>query len=117
MKLLDYQEKELIIRYNMMIKTVRRVRIKIFNEKGYAAANIVIPFGKMKGATFGDISAYVYNLDENGKVSIQKVDKKQIYQDEANDKVRDIRFTFPNIRAGSVIEYRYEKKEKESEYI
>jgi hypothetical protein len=115
MKLLDYQEKEVIAEYGLKIKTWRRVKIKIFNQKGFESANIIIPYiSRIKGTKFTDISAYIYYLDSAGNIVTEKVSKKQIFRDKADDQVKKIKFTFPNVRPGCVIEYGYEKTEKNS---
>ena len=45
MKLFDKQEIEFeFMTYGARMKTERRIRIKIFNEKGYPQASIKIPY-------------------------------------------------------------------------
>ena len=118
MKLLDYQEKEVIAEYGLKIKTERRVKIKIFNKKGFESANITIPYiSRIKGTRITDISAYIHYLDSNGKMVTEKVSKKQIFKDKEDDKVKKIKFTFPNVSPGCVVEYRYEKTEKNSLHL
>src|ERR1700740_2699019 len=69
MKLLDYQEKEVIADYGLKIKTERRVKIKIFDKKGFEFANITIPYiSRMKGTKITDISAYIHYFDSTGKI-------------------------------------------------
>lgn len=82
-------------------------RIKIFNDKGKDEANIRIEFyGGNKLEHVTDVQAETINL-VNGKPEITKVDKKLIYT-QAIDKVRSaIVFSMPNIKPGSVIEYKY----------
>ena len=78
MKLLDYEEKEVIAGYGLKIKTERRIRIKIFNEKGFEAASITIPYiSRIKGTKITDISAYVYYLDSTGKIFKGKLRKNR----------------------------------------
>lgn len=118
MKLLDYQEKEIIVDYGFKIKSVRRVKIKIFNEKGFQHASIKIPYiSRIKGTKITDITAYIHYLDPLGNIISEKVEKKQIFRDKQDDIVKKISFTFPNVKAGCVIEYRYEKTEKNSLHL
>lgn len=115
MKLLDYEEKEVIADYGLKIRTERRVKIKIFNEKGFEYANISIPYiSRIKGTKITDISAYIYYLDSAGNIVTEKVSKKQIFRDEEDDKIKKIKFTFPHVKPGCIVEYRYEKREKNS---
>ncbi len=94
------------------IGTEYRTRIKIFDEQGFSAASINIPYsGKSHTTKISDIEAYIYNLDDSGNIVIQKVDKSQIFKEKSNAKnaYNRIRFTFPGLKKGSVIEYRYTK--------
>ena len=118
MKLLDYQEKEIIVDFGFKIKSERRVKIKIFNEKGFQHASIKIPYiSLIKGTKITDITAYIHYLDPLGNMITEKVEKKQIFRDKQDDVVKKISFTFPNVKAGCVIEYRYEKTEKNSLHL
>lgn len=89
-------------------KTERHVRIKIFNETGYKHATIKIPYFYKRGvAKIKDLHGSVYNLDEKGKVSIKKLEKKDFFKTKALENVGLVSFTFPGIRPGSIIEYSY----------
>jgi len=113
LKLMDYQEAEVLVDYDIRIRTERRVRIKIFNEKGFDFASITIPYyGRKRESKIKDISAYVYNLDSSGKVVVRKIEKKQMYREKAESGQHKVVFTFPDLRSGSVIEYRYTKIER-----
>jgi len=113
LKLIDYQEAEVLVDYDIRIRTERRVRIKIFNEKGFDFASITIPYyGRKRESKIKDISAYVYNLDSSGKVVVRKIEKKQMYREKAESGQHKVVFTFPDLRSGSVIEYRYTKIER-----
>ncbi|MBA4196666.1 MAG: hypothetical protein C0459_03835 [Chitinophaga sp.] len=55
---------------------------------------------------FEDFEAATYNL-ENGQIAITKLDKSAILT-EKNDKIRVTKkFTFPNLKEGSIVEYTY----------
>ncbi len=82
-------------------------RIKIFNDNGKDAANIKIVYYS------GNHMEYITNVQAqtinvvNGKVEVTKLDKKLIYN-KILDKYRsEITFSFPNVRAGSIIEFKY----------
>jgi hypothetical protein len=52
-----------------------------------------------------DLQAATYNM-ENGNVVVTKVDKNSIFEDKEGDyKIK--KFTFPNLKEGSIIEYTY----------
>ena len=95
LKLLDYQQSEVIVTgYDVKVEIERRVRIKIFNAKGFDFANITIPYiGRKRVSKIKDISAYVYNLDSAGNIVVRKIEKKQIYRENAEKGVNKIVFT------------------------
>ncbi len=109
MKLFDIEETEFeIYTYSLRLKSERRIRIKIFNEKGYKNAIIKIPYFSKKGvAKIKELSGAVYNLSADGKVVVQKLEKKDFFKEKALENVGLVNFTFPNLKPGCVIEYRY----------
>ncbi len=113
MKLLDFQETEIKLHYELKIEINRRVRIKIFTKEGAHAANVIIPYIKRnRKSKIDDITAYIYNLDSAGKIITQKLEKKHILREESSGGFSKVAFTFPNVRPGSVIEYRFTHTEK-----
>ena len=86
---------------------VRHRRIKILNENGKEYANIRIEFDNRFGLQYiTSLEAQTINLD-SGKIKYSKLDPKLVYS-EHTDKSKDATvFSFPNVKAGSVIEYRY----------
>lgn len=115
MKLLDIQETmfELFHYGGSRMKTEKRVRIKIFNEKGYEHTAIKIPFLNKRGlGRLKEISGVIYNLNESGKLVTTKLDKSDIFKHQVVDHIGMITFTFPGVGPGSVVEYRYTVVEK-----
>jgi len=85
----------------------RHVRIKIFNENGKRAANIHIEyFGGDNLEWISNLQAETINLN-NGKIEITKVDKNQIFNKHLDKQRSETTFTFPDVKPGSVIEYKY----------
>jgi len=90
------------------IDLIHHVRIKILNEKGKNQADIHLPYFSWKDdERIEDISAQVYNLDPSGNVVITKLDKKQVFEKKLNKFWTEKVFTFPEVKPGSVIEYKY----------
>jgi len=114
MKLFDVQETEFSYsNYDSKLKTERRVRLKIFNERGYKHATIKIPYYSKKGVSkIKDLKGVVYNLGESGNIVIQKLEKKDFFKSKSDNNVAEIDFTFPNVKPGSVVEFSYIKIEK-----
>ncbi|RWY55886.1 DUF3857 domain-containing protein [Mucilaginibacter gilvus] len=91
--------------YNIIYN--RHKRIKIFNTNAKDEANIRIEYYSANREEYiSGLQAQTINLN-NGNVEIVKVDKKQIFT-EAIDKFRSAMvFSFPNVQAGSVLEFKY----------
>jgi len=109
--LYKFEETELISD-QMTTKTEYFQRIKIFTQAGYSFASIEIPFAKKN--KIKNFSALIYNLDENGKITTRKIDKEEIYKKLESKKKGSLVFTFPGLKPGSVVEYKYSEIEKES---
>ncbi|MBB6110322.1 protein of unknown function [Mucilaginibacter lappiensis] len=91
--------------YNIV--TERHKRIKIFNDNGKSEANIRIEYYSANRSEYiSGLQAQTINA-ANGTPEIVKVDKKQIFT-EVIDKYRSAMvFSFPNVKPGSILEYKY----------
>jgi hypothetical protein len=86
----------------------RHIRIKILSDKGLKRADIHIPYYSYKGAErIKNLSAQTYNLDPSGNVVTSKVEKKLIYTKKLSSRYTEDAFSFPEVKAGSIIEYKY----------
>jgi len=86
----------------------RICRIKIFNDDGYDWATESVALydnGDIKEDLF-KLKGYTYNL-ENGKVVKTKLDKDNIFEEKTSDSYKRVKFTMPNVKEGSVIEFQY----------
>jgi hypothetical protein len=100
-----------------MVTTTYRIRIKIFDKRGFSAANVKIPYESEGGSTkIKDVEAYLYRLDADGKITRQKVQRKEIFKDrsKAANALNYVAFTFPDLSDGAVIEYKYTRVDKHS---
>jgi hypothetical protein len=81
-------------------------RVHILKKSGYSAADVEIPVYKSNGAEeeLSSIKAVTYNL-ENGKIVETKLDKSSIFTDKLDKNFSVKKFTFPNVKEGSIIEY------------
>jgi hypothetical protein len=85
----------------------RHVRIKIFNDKGKNQGSIRMEyFGGDRSEFLTSVQAETINM-ENGVMQITKVDKKQMFTQPVDKIVTAFSFAFPNVKAGSIIEYKY----------
>ncbi|TMI70450.1 MAG: DUF3857 domain-containing protein [Bacteroidetes bacterium] len=86
----------------------KRVRIKILNSKGLEWANVHLRYhSERNDEDITSLEAQTYNLDDAGNVVITKVEKKLIYEKKINKKFSEKVFTFPEVRVGSIIEFKY----------
>ena len=83
-------------------------KLKIFNREGFDQANTVVYLYKdgNKKENISKITATTFNI-ENGKVTKTQLEKSQIFEEKYNDHFTIAKFTFPNIKEGSVITYSY----------
>ena len=86
------------------IEFTRHVRIKIFKAAGLDEGNIQIAY--TKDDDLEGLKAATYNLEDE-KITVDEVGKKQFYFEKASSYRNITRFSFPNVREGSVIEYSY----------
>lgn len=84
------------------------VKIKIFNKEGFTQSNIVIPSYKDDNneETIEIVSASTYNLN-NGAKEETPLNKKSVFTENRSKYMQLTKFTLPNIKEGSIIEYSY----------
>ncbi|GAB5524396.1 MAG: hypothetical protein Roseis2KO_22680 [Roseivirga sp.] len=88
------------------IKLVIHERIKILNKDGLSFGDLALAFpNKIR---IGKLRANVYNLDESGELVVSKVNSRKVFKERTQDKKRNIKVTFPEVRVGSIIEYSFE---------
>lgn len=88
-----------------------KCRIKILTKDGADEGTIVIPYyekGTSRESIRG-IHGVSYNL-VNGKIEKTKLNKKYIFEEKINDNRYQIKLAIPNVKAGSVIEYKYQRR-------
>lgn len=106
------------VQYNLTpgqiyIQTDHRCRIKILNDKGISSADIKIPYySKDNYESISNVDGYVYNMDDAGNIVNTKLEGKQVFDKRLNERYSQISFAMPNVKAGSVIEYRYRSYKK-----
>lgn len=84
-------------------------RVHILNKNGYDIANVSISLytNGEDEEVLEKLKAITYNL-ENGKVVETKLDtKSSVFEDKIDKKRKIKKFTFPNIKEGSIIEFEY----------
>lgn len=94
--------------WSITIGFYRTTRIKIFTDAGISYAKVTIPFQTGYGVNewVSGIEAATYN-DENGQLVKTEIDPKYIYYEKVGNHMNVVRFVLPDVRKGSIIEYRY----------
>jgi hypothetical protein len=86
----------------------RHVRIKILKAKGKDQADIHLPYFSYRNIEYiKNLTAQTYNLDASGNIVTTKVEKKLIYEKPIDKYRTEQVFTFPDVQAGSIIEYKW----------
>ena len=86
----------------------RRVRIKILKPAGLNYGNLTIPFLSANNEEhIVKIEACTYNLSEDHKIRKTNVQKSSIYNRRINKQTSELTLVFPDVKVGSVIEYKY----------
>ena len=84
-------------------------RVHILNKNGYDIADVSISLytSGSDEEQLDKLKAVTYNL-ENGKVVETKLDvKNSVFKDKINKNFVVKKFTFPNVKEGSIIEFEY----------
>ena len=83
-------------------------RIKVYNKEGfeYATKDINLFKSGSSRENVGRIRANTYNL-ENGKIVETELEKDQIFKNEQSYNFNQVKFTMPNVKEGSVVEFKY----------
>lgn len=90
---------------SVILETHRR--IKIFNENGNGQADIHLEyFAKYRNENITGLEAETINL-VNGKAEVTKLDKKSFFNKVIDKNYSEIVFTFPNVKPGCIIEFKY----------
>jgi hypothetical protein len=106
----DYGETNLILdeREGWIVEYSRHFRAKIFKKSAYdwATQSVVLYHTADASEKLVFLKGMVYNL-EDGKITESELDKSMIHQENIDNKHTEHKFTLPNVREGSLIEYSY----------
>lgn len=85
------------------------VKIKILNKQGFNQSNIEVPlwvYNNDKEDEMTELTAATFNFI-NGQYVRTDLDKKQVFTDNRSKYLKIKKFTLPNIKEGSIIEFTY----------
>jgi transglutaminase-like putative cysteine protease len=93
--------------------TERHIRLKILKEKGVERGNIRILYYSDNDFEFiHDIQAIVASVEDNGDITTKQLEKKNIFNKKLNRLYSEVSFALPNVKVGSVIDYKYRSNSK-----
>lgn len=90
-----------------MIVTHIHRRIKILNKEGFS--NGIIEIRHQNDEKIEKLIAKTYTNFE-GNISSNELDSTNIYYEKNDEYFSSVKFSFPNIQVGSILEYSYDKK-------
>ncbi len=93
----------------LVIQHIRTSKIKILNNDGVKHAEISVPLykaSKSRREKLLRVEAYSYNL-EGEKIAMNTFDEHEIFEEIINEYWTHKKFVIPNVKEGSIIEYRY----------
>lgn len=89
---------------------VYEFKIKIYKKEGLSWANhkvsYYVGYGNLNDDNVSFSSAVTYNL-ENGAIAKTKINREGIFNNKINKYWNQITITLPNVKVGSVIEFKY----------
>jgi hypothetical protein len=96
------------VRYPITQHKFYYIKYKVLSQEGTDIANFEIPYYHTNSLkeTISGINASSYNLI-NGKKVETKLKKQQIFDEQMSENNRKIKFSVPNVQAGSVVEIKY----------
>lgn len=106
----DFEAARLIYKDGFKVEITRHVRIKLLKSSGYDYANIIIEYSL--GDKLLNLKASTHNL-VNDKLEEIPVGHKQFYEEKTTYWDKTMRFAFPQVREGSIIEYAYTLEQQE----
>ena len=90
-----------------------RVRIKILKESGLKWAQVKLPYySKNRYEEISGVQGISYYLDASGNINETKLEKSSVYDKPADKDHGEISFALPNVKIGTVFEYRYTRIRK-----
>lgn len=92
-------------------------RIKILKESGKDVGNVSITFYAGDGIqNVTKLNAQTINI-ENGIEKITKLSKDDFFEVDLDDNYKEVRFTFKDVKVGSILEYSYLKTDKSITFL
>jgi hypothetical protein len=107
-----------VAQVGLQSETDYRARIKILKASAVDRANIKLKYyTKNRYGEVTNLNGVSYNLDASGNVIETKLEKTAIFKKIINDEYSEISFALPNVKVGTVFEYKYKLSRRSFGYI
>lgn len=83
------------------------VRIKVFKSEGTSLADVQLPY-IFQRENYSNLDALAYNLVD-GKIVKTHMRRQYLFREQVDDEDWLMKFSIPEVREGTVIEYRFTK--------
>ncbi|MEP7238294.1 MAG: DUF3857 domain-containing protein [Ferruginibacter sp.] len=95
-----------------------RIRIKVLKEKGVSRAQIKLRYRiKDRLEEITNVKGISFNLDAGGNIITSELERSSVYEKAINKETAEISFALPNVKVGTVFEYRYKLTRKSFSHI
>lgn len=99
-------------------ETSYRIRVKILKESAVSRGAIKLRYySKNRREEITNVSGISYNLDANGKITESRLESGAVYDKAIDKDISEVSFAMPNVKAGTVFEYKYKMQRKSYSYI
>ncbi len=99
-------------------ESVYRVRIKVFKASALDRAEIKIRYySQSRAQEITGISGISFNLDATGNITETRLEKSAVFDKYIDKEFSEISFALPNVRIGTVFEYKYKMLRKSFGFI
>lgn len=99
-------------------ESVYRTRIKVFKASALSRAEIKMPYySKSRMEEISGINAVSFNLDATGNITETKLEKSAVFNKSINKEYSEVSFAVPDVKVGTVFEYKYKVLRKSFGYI
>ena len=99
-------------------ESVYRVRIKVFKASALDRAEIKIRYySQRRSQEISGIGGISYNLDAGGNITETKLEKAAVFDKYIDKEFSEISFALPDVKVGTVFEYKYKMLRKSFGYI
>lgn len=99
-------------------ESVYRIRVKVLKPGGVKRAEVKLRYySKNRVQEIINVSGISFNLDQSGNIEETKLENKSVYYKSIDNDNSEVSFAIPNVKAGTVFEYKYKYLRKSFSYI